>query len=108
MMHWQAICRLDEIPLRGSRVVKREGEVDIAVFRCADDRVFALADRCPHKGGPLSQGIVSGHKVSCPLHGMQLGLEEGRALEPDEGCVGRFPVRVVDGRVELDTTPIAP
>jgi nitrite reductase (NADH) small subunit len=106
-MTWQTLCKLEDIPPRGSRVLKREGEVDIAVFRCGDDSVFAVADRCPHKNGPLSQGIVSGHRVTCPLHGMQLGLEDGRAIEPDEGCVGRYPVRVVDGRVELDLTPLA-
>jgi len=106
MNQWHPLCALEDIPQRGSRVIKRTGEDDIAVFRTGDDAVFAVADRCPHKGGPLSQGIVSGHRVTCPLHGLQLGLEDGRAIEPDTGCVKRYPVRVVDGRVELDTTPI--
>ena len=67
MIEWKAICRVDEIPVLGARRVRREHGADVAVFRTADDRVFALLDRCPHKGGPLSQGIVFGTSVACPL-----------------------------------------
>ncbi|HEY5862859.1 MAG TPA: Rieske 2Fe-2S domain-containing protein, partial [Casimicrobiaceae bacterium] len=65
-----AVCRVDDIPPLGARVWSRPGDAegDIAVFRTADDRVFAVRDRCPHKGGPLSQGIVFGDRVACPLH----------------------------------------
>ena len=69
MADWKRICRVDEIPVLGSRRVARDAAPAIAVFRTADDRVFALLDRCPHKGGPLSQGIVHGRHVTCPLHG---------------------------------------
>ena len=100
MTDWRYICRVDDIPRLGSRVVKREAG-DIAVFRTADDKVFALLDRCPHKGGPLSQGIVYGEHVACPLHGWQIGLESGVAKEPDVGCTNRFPVQVQDGQVFL-------
>ena len=75
---------------------------DVAVFRTLDDAVFALDDRCPHKGGKLSQGIVHGHRVTCPLHNWVIGLEDGGVLAPDEGCVRRVGVRVVEGRVMLD------
>jgi nitrite reductase (NADH) small subunit len=96
------VCALDDIPRLGARRVRRMDGVEIAVFRTADDRVFALADRCPHKGGPLSQGIVFGAKVACPLHNWTIDLDSGRASAPDEGCVRRFAVRVESGRVLLD------
>ena len=95
------ICKLDDIPKLGARrFVRGDGET-IAVFRTASDSVFALADRCPHKGGPLSQGIVFGESVACPLHNWCIDLKSGAAAAPDEGCVERFPVRVIDGVVEL-------
>lgn len=95
------VCALAEIPVLGARVVQRPGhpEGDIAVFRTADDRVFALRDRCPHKGGPLSQGIVFGERVACPLHNWTIELPSGCAVEPDEGCTQAFAARVSDGDV---------
>jgi nitrite reductase (NADH) small subunit len=102
------LCALEDIPRLGARRVRRMDGVEIAVFRTADDRVFALLDHCPHKGGPLSQGIVFGDKVACPLHNWTIALDSGQATAPDEGCVRRFAVRVEDGRVLLDpTTPLA-
>jgi nitrite reductase (NADH) small subunit len=99
---WRRICALAEIPKLGARVVRSAAQGDIAVFRSADDEVFALRDKCPHKGGPLSQGIVFGTRVSCPLHQWTIGLEDGCAVAPDAGCVKRFPVRVeADGSVLL-------
>ena len=92
------ICRLDDLPSLGARVIARPG-VDVAVFRADGDKVFALDDRCPHRGGPLSQGIVFGDRVACPLHGWTIGLGDGCAVAPDEGCVRRHPVRVEDGQV---------
>ena len=98
---YTAVCALTDIPRPGARVIERAPERggNVAVFRTADDRVFALADRCPHKGGPLSQGIVHGHRVACPLHNWNIELDTGAASEPDEGCAARFPVRVQDGLV---------
>jgi nitrite reductase (NADH) small subunit len=105
---WTDVCALADIPRLGARRVRRTDGVEIAVFRTADDRVFALLDRCPHKGGPLSQGIVFGAKVSCPLHNWTIHLDSGRAAAPDEGCVQRFAVRLEAGRVLLDATaPLA-
>ncbi len=107
---WVAVCALDDIPLLGSRVLVQEGRDDIALFRPAEDRVFALADRCPHKGGPLSQGIVSGDTVTCPLHGWNIGLDSGQACAPDVGCARTYPVQVRDGEIWLSlatTTPDA-
>ncbi len=98
---WIDVCALDDLPVLGARVVRREAG-DIAIFRNAADRVFALLDRCPHKGGPLSQGIVFGDRVACPLHNWSIGLADGLAAAPDEGCTTAFTVRVDDGRVFLD------
>ena len=101
MNQWTVICRVEDIPRLGARRVARDKGMDVAVFRGAGDEVFALLDRCPHKGGPLSQGIVFGESVACPLHNWCIDLKTGSAAAPDEGCVERFPVRVVDGEVEL-------
>ena len=101
MNDWTAICRVDDIPVLGARRVRRPAGTDVAVFRTADDRVFALLDRCPHKGGPLSQGIVFGEHVACPLHNWAISLVDGQARAPDIGCAVRFAVRVEAGTVSL-------
>jgi nitrite reductase (NADH) small subunit len=102
MQPWTRICRVDEIPRLGARVVRRAGAPNVAVFRTAGDRLFALLDSCPHRGGPLSQGIVYGERVACPLHNTSVELESGAAVAPDKGCVARFPVKVTDGNVYVD------
>lgn len=99
---WSEVGRIDDIPRRGARrVVRPDGSPPIAVFRTADDKIFALVDRCPHKGGPLSQGIVQGRAVACPLHGWVIELDSGRAEAPDEGCTQRVAVRRVGDRILL-------
>lgn len=105
--NWTPICRIDDIPVLGSRTVRRPVGLDVAVFRNADGGVFALLDRCPHKGGPLSQGIVFDNRVACPLHNWTIGLKDGCAQAPDEGCTPRFAVQVVDGVVHLDAHELA-
>lgn len=102
MTAWIAIARVDDIPVLGSRCVQRKNGLDVAVFRNDRDEVFALLDRCPHKGGPLSQGIVFGTSVACPLHNWSIGLCDGQAAAPDEGCTPKFSVQVEDGTVYLD------
>ncbi len=104
---WKKICLLTDIPVLGSRRVARKQGMDIAVFRNGEDQVFALLDRCPHKGGPLSQGIVAGNSVACPLHNWNIALGDGCARAPDEGCVPTFAVKVEAGVVHLDSTEIA-
>ncbi len=104
---WAALCELNELPRPGARVYRSAGW-DIAVFRTSDDRVFALADRCPHKGGPLSQGLVCGHAVTCPLHGWVIQLDTGEACAPDTGSAARYAVKVEDGRVWLRPGAPAP
>ena len=100
MYDWHEIGALDDVPRLGSRVVHTP-HGDVAVFRTADDRVFALRDRCPHKGGPLSQGIVHGETVTCPLHGFRIGLKDGAAQAPDKGCAKTFAVKLEAGDVWL-------
>ena len=107
MNDWKPICRLDEIPVLGARRVARAQGVAVALFRNAEDQVFALLDRCPHKGGPLSQGIVLGDSVACPLHNWTIGLADGCAKAPDVGCTPRFASKVEDGQVFLDATELA-
>ena len=100
MNTWHKVALLQEIPLLGSRVVKTE-RGDIALFRTGESEVFALHDKCPHKGGPLSQGIVSGKKITCPLHGWNICLEDGHAVAPDVGCAKTVASKVEDGGVYL-------
>jgi len=107
MNDWTFICRVEDIPVLGSRRVARPRGGDVAVFRNGDDAVFALLDRCPHKGGPLSQGIVFGTSVACPLHNWTIGLDDGCARGADEGCTPRFACKVEAGRVLLDPVELA-
>lgn len=105
--NWTVICRVEDIPVLGSRRVARTKGMDIAVFRNDQDGIFALLDRCPHKGGPLSQGIVFEAHVTCPMHNWTIGFCDGQAFAPDEGCTPRFAVKVEDGQVFLDADEIA-
>jgi nitrite reductase (NADH) small subunit len=100
------IAALDDIPRQGARVVKTPAGC-IAIFRTADDQIFALEDRCPHKGGPLSEGIVHGTSVTCPLHAWVFDLNTGAAHGADEGQVRTYAVRLEGGRVLLDASLLA-
>jgi nitrite reductase (NADH) small subunit len=97
-MSWIDVGSVAELPERGARVVRVAG-VDIAVFRTGGERIFALRDRCPHRGGPLSQGIVHGDRVTCPMHDWVIDLASGSATGADQGCTPTFPVRIDGGRV---------
>lgn len=90
------------MPVLGSRVVDSDGHGRIAVFRTSTDEIFAMRDKCPHKAGPLSQGIVHGKTVTCPLHSWKIQLEDGQVVAPDVGCVKHFPVKVENGEIFLD------
>ena len=107
MNDWTYICRVDDIPVLGARRVRRPAGTDVAIFRTESDRIFALLDRCPHKGGPLSQGIVFGEHVACPLHNWAISLEDGQARAPDIGCATRFAVRVEGDAVSLLASELA-
>jgi nitrite reductase (NADH) small subunit len=95
------IAALEEMPPRASRVVKTP-QGDLALFRLADGDVLAVEDRCPHRGGPLSQGLVHGRSVTCPLHNWVVDLDTGEVQAPDHGCVRTIPVRVELGRILID------
>jgi nitrite reductase (NADH) small subunit len=102
MSQWKSICPVTDIPVLGARRVVRAQGTAVAVFRNSEDKVFALLDKCPHKGGPLSQGIVFGESVACPLHNWTIGLSDGCAQAPDVGCTTPFKVKVDNGVVHLD------
>jgi nitrite reductase (NADH) small subunit len=104
---WVAVCQVDDIPRLGSRRVARERGMPVALFRTADGDIHALLDRCPHKGGPLSQGIVFGASVACPLHNWTIQFEDGCARAPDVGQTPVFAVRVESGQVFLDAAELA-
>jgi len=105
MSNFLDIGGLDDIPQQGARVVKTENGC-IAVFRTAMDRVYALDDKCPHKGGPLSNGIQHGESVTCPLHNWVFDLNSGEAQGADEGFVQTYPVLVEAGRILIDRDSI--
>jgi len=102
-MNWIDIGALEDIPAQGARVIKT-AQGCVAVFRSAGDQVYALDDRCPHKGGPLSEGIVHGTQVTCPLHNWVFDLNTGLAQGADKGQVATYPVRLQGGRILLDAT----
>jgi nitrite reductase (NADH) small subunit len=103
---WLNVGSVDDVPLRGARTIAtRQG--DIAVFKAADGVLFALWDRCPHRGGPLSQGIIHGHAVTCPLHNWVISLKTGTAQGVDNGCVRKVPLKVEDGRICLSANAVA-
>lgn len=105
-MSWIAIGSTNDIPRRGARCIVTPGG-SIAVFRTVDDQFFAIEDRCPHKAGPLSQGIVHGAAVTCPLHNWVISLETGRALGADEGSVRTFPLREENGQLFISKDVLA-
>ena len=107
MSTWKAICKVEDIPVLGARRLARKCGGDVAIFRNAEDKVFALLDSCPHKAGPLSQGIVFGESVACPLHNWTIALASGEAKAPDHGCTARFAVKVEAGQVHLDADELA-
>jgi nitrite reductase (NADH) small subunit len=104
---WIPICRIEDIPVLGARRVNRAEGDAVALFRNSSDQVFALLDACPHKGGPLSQGIVLGQTVACPLHNWQIGLADGQAQAPDAGSTPSFAVRLDQGQVLMDAGELA-
>lgn len=104
---WHDVGAVEDIPTEGSRVVKTSFG-SVAVIRTAADQVFAIEDKCPHLGGPLSQGIVHGARVTCPLHNWVIDLASGGVVGPDEGCVVTVPVKLDAGRVLLDVSVLVP
>lgn len=105
MTNWTEVVKLEDIPKLGARVVKTD-TVSIAVFRTALDEVFAVKDECPHKQGPLSQGIVHGTSVTCPLHNWEIDLASGEALGPEEGCTSTYATKVENGVVFISSDKV--
>lgn len=101
MSNWIEVGQIKDIPKLGARVVQT-AQGDIAVFRNSQDEIFALRDKCPHKGGPLSQGIVHGKTVTCPLHNWKISLSDGEAMAPDQGCSGVYAVKLEGEKIFLN------
>jgi len=104
-MSWIDLGAIDDIPLRGARIVKTHAGC-VAVFRTAEAEVFATSNTCPHKGGPLSEGIVHDRKVTCPLHNWVFSLETGEAQGADEGRIATYPLRLEAGRILIEAASI--
>lgn len=105
-MSWIDIGHIEEVPLRGSRLVKTHIGC-VAIFRTAESEVFAATNSCPHKGGPLSEGIIHGQSVTCPLHNWVFDLTTGHALGADEGQITTYPVRIENERILLDSRAVS-
>ena len=101
MSNWTEVGSVEDIPVLGARVVKN-GEQDVAVFRNANNEIFAVNDECPHRKGQLSQGIVHDKSVTCPLHNWKIDLTTGEAMGLDEGCTGHYASKVEDGKIFID------
>lgn len=104
-MSWIDLGAIDDIPLRGARIVKTHAGC-VAVFRTAEAEVFATSNTCPHKDGPLSEGIVHDRKVTCPLHNWVFSLETGEAQGADEGRIATYPLRLEAGRILIEAASI--
>jgi nitrite reductase (NADH) small subunit len=103
-MKWIRVTSTENIPLREGRSV-RIGDDEIAIFNLGDDEFVAVDNACPHRGGPLCDGIVSGKTVTCPLHGYKVCLETGHVVKPEISVkVGSYPVRVEDGVILVECT----
>ncbi|MDT0508523.1 nitrite reductase small subunit NirD [Novosphingobium sp. MMS21-SN21R] len=98
---WLDIGPVDQITPGTARTLPVVGHDEIAVFRTQANEFYALVNKCPHKQGPLSQGIVHGNVVACPLHNWNISLKTGEALGEDKGCVPTIPLRVDAGRIYL-------
>ncbi len=96
---WLDIGPVDQLPALGARTLPVQGGEEIAIFRTANGMVHALINKCPHKAGPLSQGIVHDTTVTCPLHSWRISLLTGEALGDDKGCVPVIPVKIDGGRI---------
>ena len=105
-MNWIDIGAVDDIPLRGARLVRTRAGC-VVVFRTGESEVYAVSDRCPHRGGPLSEGIVHGQKVTCPLHNWVFDLNTGEAQGADTGRIDTYAVRIEGGRLLLDASSLA-
>lgn len=104
-MSWIDIGHIEDVPLRGARVVKTRAGC-VALFRTAEAEIFAASNACPHKNGPLSEGIVHDRKITCPLHNWVFDLNTGLAEGADEGRIETYPVRIRGGRIEIDGASI--
>src|SRR5213080_4241002 len=92
------VATIDEIPEKLGKTVQI-GSHGIAIFRLANGEIRAIENRCPHKGGVLAEGMVSGEHVFCPMHDWKISLKDGKVQAPDTGCVKTYETEIKDGNV---------
>lgn len=92
------ISSVEQLPEKLGKCVKVR-DMELALFRSSSGQIYALENRCPHKGGDLSQGIVSGEFVFCPLHDWKICMKDGKVQEPDHGCVKTYKVEMNDDKL---------
>lgn len=92
------ICDVLDLPQKLGKTVTI-GRKEIAVFKMENGKIRAIENRCPHKGGVLAEGILSGEYVFCPMHDWKISVKDGKVQSPDVGCVQTYPVEVKDGQV---------
>ncbi|WP_223589121.1 nitrite reductase small subunit NirD [Neobacillus bataviensis] len=92
------VGKAEDLPQKLGKTVTI-GRKEIAVFKLENGKIHAIENRCPHKGGVLAEGIVSGEFVYCPLHDWKISVMDGRVQAPDVGCVQSYPVEIRDGQV---------
>lgn len=103
-MDWIDAGPLTAIPCPGARQLRTE-QITLAIVRTSSDTIYAIADACPHRGGPLSQGMVYGERLQCPMHGLVIDLVSGAAIAPDHGSTATYPVRINNGHILVGLTP---
>ena len=99
---WIDIGPVEQLPALGARTLPVQGGQEIAIFRTATGSIHALENKCPHKAGPLSQGMVHDTSVTCPLHNWRISLLTGEALGEDKGCVPVIAVKIDAGRIYIE------
>jgi nitrite reductase (NADH) small subunit len=105
---WLDIGPVEQISPGNARTLPVRGGEEIAIFHTLKNEFYALVNKCPHKQGPLSQGIVHGSVVTCPLHNWNISLQTGEALGEDKGCVPTIPLKVEAGRIFLLRSAVIP
>lgn len=99
-LEFVAVCKLDELPVGLGRAF-RVGKHALALFRTRSGKVFAVANACPHKGGPLAEGMLAGEQVVCPMHAFRFDSDSGGCDQANVCAVVTYPVEVADGVVSV-------
>ena len=99
---WTDVGAINDIPIHGARRIITK-DFPIGIFKTQEGKIFAIIDECPHKKGPLTEGIIHGNAIACPLHNWSISLETGEALGADagKGCTHTIPLKIENNRILL-------